>query len=333
MTAQPTSKPTEKPTGKPTVLVTRKLPDAVEERLSQDYDVRLNPDDALYSPDELIERAQDVDAILPCHTEHFTPEVVGRLPDRVKIVANFSVGVDHCNLDAFRNRGIIVTNTPDVLSDATAEIAILLMLGAARRAGEGERMLRDGSWRDWSPAFMVGSAITGKRLGIIGMGRVGQTVAKRARGFDMKIHYYNRSRLAETNEQGAVYHDSIEGLLPVCDVLSLNCPATPETLNLLSAERIALLPDGAIVINTARGALVDEGALSDALRSGKLAAAGLDVYRTEPGGSREIAALPNTFLLPHIGSANKETRDAMGFRALDNLDAYFGGREPGDRVA
>lgn len=180
---------------------------------------------------------------------------------------------------------------------------------------------------------MVGSAITGKRLGIIGMGRVGQTVAKRARGFDMEIHYYNRNRLAEADEHGALFHESIEDLLPVCDVLSLNCPATPETTNLLSAERLALMPDGAIVVNTARGALVDESALVDALKSGKIAAAGLDVYRTEPGGNREIAALPNTFLLPHIGSANKETRDAMGFRALDNLDAFFTGREPGDRVA
>ena len=251
----------------------------------------------------------------------------------MKIVANFSVGVDHCNLDAFRKRGIIVTNTPDVLSDATAEIAILLMLGAARRASEGERMMRDGSWQDWSPAFMVGNSITGKRLGIIGMGRVGQIVAKRARGFEMDIHYFNRNRLSDVNEQGAVYHDSLESLLPVSDVLSLNCPATPETVNLLSAERIELLPDGAIVVNTARGALVDENAMIDALRSGKLASAGLDVYRTEPGGNQDIAELTNTFLLPHIGSANMETRDAMGFRALDNLDAYFAGRKPIDRVA
>lgn len=318
---------------KPVVFVTRKLPEAVESRLSNDYDARLNPDDSLYSPEELIEKAHGADAILPCHTEHFTAEVVQRLPDSVKIVANFSVGVDHCNLDSFRERGIIVTNTPEVLSDATAETAILLMLGAARRAGEGERMMRDGSWKDWSPAFMVGSAITGKRLGIVGMGRVGQTVAKRARGFDMEVHYCNRNRLAEADEHGAQFHESIEDLLPLCDVLSLNCPATPETTNLLSAERLALLPNGAIVVNTARGALVDEGALATALKSGKVAAAGLDVYRTEPGGSRELSALPNTFLLPHIGSANKETRDAMGFRALDNLDAYFAGRKPGDRVA
>lgn len=321
-------------TDKPCVLVTRKLPDAVEARLSADYDVRLNPDDALYSADELIERAQGADAILPCHTEHFTPAVVQRLPGSVRIVANFSVGVDHCNLEAFKARDIVVTNTPDVLSDATAEIAILLMLGAARRAGEGERMMRDGTWKDWSPAFMVGTSVTGKRLGIIGMGRVGQTVAKRARaGFDMEIHYHNRSRLPAETENGAIFHDSIETLLPNCDILSLHCPATPDTTGLLNADRLALLPGSAIVVNTARGAIVDEPALVDALCSGKLAAAGLDVYCTEPGGSREIAALPNTFLLPHVGSANKETRDAMGFRALDNLDAYFAGREPGDRVA
>jgi len=318
---------------KPRILVTRKLPDAVETRLAQDYTVHLNPDDALYSPDELIERSQGVDAILPCHTEHFTADVVRRLPESVKIVANFSVGVDHCDLEAFSERGIVVTNTPDVLSDATAEIAILLMLGAARRAGEGERMMRDGSWTDWSPAFMVGTAITGKRIGIIGMGRVGQTVAKRARGFDMTVHYFNRKRLPGSEEQGAIFHNSIDSLLPVCDVLSLNCPATPETANLLSAERLEQLPNGAIIVNTARGALIDESALKDALKSGKIAAAGLDVYKTEPGGSRELTALPNTFLLPHIGSANKETRDGMGFRAIDNLDAFFSGNEPGDRVA
>lgn len=321
-------------TEKPRILVTRKLPDAVEARLAENYEVQLNPSDTLYSPEELIERAQGVDGILPCHTEHFTPEVVERLPDSVKIVANFSVGVDHCNLDAFKARGIIVTNTPDVLSDATAEIAILLMLGAARRAGEGERMMREGTWKDWSPAFMVGHSVTGKRLGIIGMGRVGQTVARRARaGFDMEIHYHNRTQLSGEAENGATFHDSLESLLPNCDFLSLHCPATSDTTGLLNDDRIALLPNGAIVVNTARGAVVDEDALVAALKSGKLAAAGLDVYRTEPGGSREIASLPNTFLLPHVGSANKETRDAMGFRAIANLEAYFDGMEPGDRVA
>jgi len=320
-------------TSKHTVLVTRKLPKAVEDRLKRDYDARLNPDDIMYTTDDLIKLSGGADAILTCNTEHFTGDVVLRLPDSVKIVANYSVGVDHCDLESFRKRGIIVTNTPDVLSDATAEIAILLMLGAARRASEGERMMREGSWSKWSSEFMVGNAVTSKRLGIIGMGRVGQIVAKRARGFEMEIHYCNRSRLPEVNETGAIYHDSIESLLPVIDILSLNCPATPETINLLTAERIAMLPDGAIVVNTARGALIDEKALVDALNSGKLASAGLDVYRNEPGGSTTISKLPNTFLLPHIGSATIETRNAMGFRALDNLDTFFSNRAPRDRVA
>ncbi len=318
---------------KPTVFVTRKLPDAVHDRLNRDYVADLNPDDKLYGADEILERARYADAILPCHTEHFTEDLVAALPDCVRIVANFSVGVDHCDLEAFRARGIVVTNTPDVLSDATAETAMLLMLGAARRAGEGERMMRDGSWKDWSPAFMVGTAITGKTLGIIGMGRVGQTLAQRARGFDMNILYYNRSRLSPELEQGARYCATLDELLPACDVLSLNCPATPETRGFFDAARMKQLPAGAIVINTARGALIDEPALIEALKSGHIAAAGLDVYVTEPGGNTDIAALPNTFLLPHIGSANRETRDAMGFRALDNMDAYFSGAPPGDRVA
>ncbi|MBT3557680.1 MAG: D-glycerate dehydrogenase [Rhodospirillales bacterium] len=318
---------------KPSVFVTRKLPDAVLARLEKGYTVDLNLDDRLYSSDEIVERAQNADAILPCHTEHFTAELVARLPECVKIVANFSVGVDHCDLNALAAKGIVVTNTPDVLSDATAETAMLVMLGAARRASEGERMMRDGSWKSWSPAFMVGTAITGKTLGIIGMGRVGQTLARCARGFEMDIIYYNRTRLSPDLEQGAVYYDNLDDVLPKCDVLSLNCPVTDETRGFFNEERINQLSPGTIFVNTARGALVDEAALVAALKSGHIAAAGLDVYINEPGGNLDLAALPNTFLLPHIGSANKETRDAMGFRALDNLDAYFAGNPPGDRVA
>ena len=319
--------------GKPVVLVGRRLPEAVEARLRRDYEPRLNEEDRLYPPDELIRLAEGADAILPCHTERFPADMVARLPESVRIIANFSVGVDHVDLAAAKARGITVTNTPDVLSDATAEIAMLLMLGAARRASEGERLIRAGQWRSWSPAFMVGTQVTGKRLGIVGMGRVGRIVAKRARGFDMQIHYVNRRRLPPEAEQGAVWHARIEELLPHCDFLSLNCPATPETRGLLSRERIALLPDGAIVVNTARGAIVDDDALIEALRSGKLAAAGLDVFNGEPDLDSRYRDLPNTFLLPHIGSATRETRDAMGFRALDNLDAFFAGREPRDRVA
>ena len=318
---------------RPLVLVGRKLPQAVEARLQRDYEVRLNADDRLYDSDQLVALAEGADAILPCHTEHLSAAVIGRLPDSLRIIANMSVGVDHVDLAAAKDRGIVVTNTPDVLSDATAEVAILLLLGAARRASEGERLVRAGQWRDWSPAFMVGTQVTGKRLGVVGMGRVGQVVARRARGLDMEIHYHNRRRLAPEQEAGAIFHESLESLLPQVDFLSLNCPATPETQGLLDARRIALLPDGAIVVNTARGAIVDDEALIAALKSGKLAAAGLDVFNNEPQLNPGYLELANTFLLPHIGSATRETRDAMGFRACDNLDAFFAGREPGDRVA
>ena len=200
---------------KPVVLVTRKLPEAVEARLARDYDPRLNPTDRLYASEALIEAARGADAILPCHTEHLSADVIVRLPAEVRIIANFSVGYDHVDTEAAKARGIVVTNTPDVLSDATAEIALLLILGAARRASEGERLVRSAGWRDWSPAFMVGRQVTGKRLGIIGMGRVGQVVARRARGFDMEIHYHNRERLEPDAEAGARHHDSIDELLPM----------------------------------------------------------------------------------------------------------------------
>jgi len=319
---------------KPVILVTRKLPEAVEARLTRDYAPILNPTDKLYSAEELVTLSGEADAILPCHTEKMTAELIAKLPANIKVIANFSVGVDHCDLDAARDKGIIVTNTPDVLSDATAEIAILLMLGAARRASEGDRMVRASQWRDWSPSFMVGAQVTGKRFGVIGMGRVGQVTARRARCFDMDIHYYNRSRLSDEQEAGATYYETVEALLPNCDVLSIHCPATPQTNGLLNSERIALLPDGAIVINTARGGVVDDQALINALKSGKIRAAGLDVFNGEPEDIHpDYRALDNIFLLPHIGSATEDTRDAMGFRALDNLDAFFAGKEPGDRVA
>ncbi|NDP38404.1 MAG: D-glycerate dehydrogenase [Rhodoferax sp.] len=319
---------------KPVILVTRKLPDAVEQRLLRDYDARLNPGDDLYSADELVKRAEGADAILPCHTEKFTAEVIARLPKSVRAIANFSVGYDHVDTKAAKEHGLIVTNTPEVLSDATAELTMMLMLGAARRASEGERLVRTREWKDWSPSFMVGTQVTGKRLGIIGFGRVGQVVAKRARGFDMEIHYNDLQRLPSEIEAGAIYHKTPEELLPHCDFLALHCVAIPETFRLLNAARIALLPDGAIVVNASRGAVIDDDALIAALKSGKLTAAGLDVYNNEPTnihpGYRE---LPNVFLMPHIGSATKETRIAMGFRALDNLDAIFAGKEPLDRVA
>jgi lactate dehydrogenase-like 2-hydroxyacid dehydrogenase len=208
---------------------------------------------------------------------------------------------------------------------------MMLMIGAARRAGEGEKLVRERKWKDWSPAFMVGTQVTGKRLGILGMGRVGRVVARRARGFDMQIHYHDLRPL-ESSDEG-VYHATLDDMLPHCDFLSLHCNVTADTRGVMNARRFALLPEGAILVNAARGALVDDDALIVALTSGRLRAAGIDAYNNEPNVDPRLTALPNTFLMPHIGSATRETRDAMGFRALDNLDAFFAGREPGDRVA
>jgi lactate dehydrogenase-like 2-hydroxyacid dehydrogenase len=315
---------------KPRLWITRRLSDATLARAARDYDVVVNEADTPGTAADLIAASADFDAVIPCHSEHFSAEVVAQFAPRLRIVANHSVGVDHCNLPALKERGIVVTNTPDVLSDATAEIAMLLMLGAARHAVAGDRIVRTGAWDFWSPSFMVGKQTTGARLGIIGMGRVGQAFARKARGFDMDIHYYNRRPVADALSQGATYHDTVESLLGVADFLSLHCPATPETKGLLNADRLALLPKGAVVVNTARGALVDEDALLAALQSGHVAAAGLDCFVVEPGGNPAFAAHDNIFMLPHIGSATTKTRDAMGFRALDNLDAFFAGRSPKD---
>lgn len=319
-------------TQKPRIWISRKLSANTEARAARDYDVILNEADKVSSAEDIIRMSAEVDAILPCHSEIFNAETVSQLDPRLKVIANHSVGVDHCDLVALKAKGICVTNTPDVLSDATAEIAMLLLLGAARRAPEGDAMVRASEWDSWSPSFMVGTQVSGKRLGIIGMGRVGQVMARRGRGFDMTVHYHNRSRLSPELEQGAIYHDSIESLLAVSDFLSLHCPATPESTGIIDAKAIALLPDGAIIVNTARGALIDEAALLDAIKSGKLAGAGLDCFNTEPGGNPVFSAHSNIMMLPHIGSATAETRDAMGFRALDNLDAFFAGKEPLDRL-
>ena len=317
---------------KPVIWLPRRLSDATLERARRDYEVIVNEADTPGTAEDIIAMSAKVDAMIPCHSEHFTADVVARLDPRLKIVANHSVGVDHCDLDALKSRGIVVTNTPDVLSDATAEIAMLLMLGAARHAVLGDRLVRQRQWNSWSPSFMVGKQVTGARLGIVGMGRVGRAFAEKARGFGMEIHYHNRSRLAPEVEQGAVFHEDVDSLLEAADFLSLHCPATPDTVDLLNRDRIAKLPQGAIVVNTARGALVDEDALLAGIESGQIAAAGLDCFKVEPGGNPAFAAHENIFMLPHIGSATRATRDAMGFRALDNLDAFFAGNVPGDRL-
>jgi lactate dehydrogenase-like 2-hydroxyacid dehydrogenase len=318
---------------KPVVFVTRKLPEAVHDRLKRDYEPRLNLEDGLYSGEEVVRLSEGADALLPCPTDKLTAQVIERLAASIKIIATFSVGYEHIDTAAAKARGIVVTNTPDVLTDATADITLLLLLGAARRAYEGERMVREATWSSWAPTGMLGTHMTGKRLGIFGMGRIGRAVARRASGFEMEIHYSNRRRLPADQEEGAIFHETAEGMLPHCDFLSINCPASAETYHWLNAERIRLLPKGAIVVNTARGTIVDDEALIGALKSGHLAAAGLDVFENEPSINPNYRPLPNTFLLPHLGSATTDTRNGMGFRALDNLDAYFADKTPPDRVA
>jgi glyoxylate reductase len=316
----------------PQVYVTRNVPEAVAARLHRDYHARVNTSDAVLSADEIVAGAEGADALVVTPPDKVTADVIDRLPDRLKVIGCFSVGTNHVDLEAAKRRGIVVTNTPGVLTEATADIALLLILGAARRAHEGTALLRARQWQGWTPTQLMGIELGGKRLGILGMGRIGQAVARRARGFGMAIHYHNRRRLSPEEEQGATYHDDPETLLPKADVLSLHFPATPETQGFLNAERIARLPHNAIVVNTARGDVVDDEALIDALKRGRLFAAGLDVFAGEPNLHPGYYELDNAFLLPHLGSATVETRNAMGFMVLDNLDAVFAGTAPPNRV-
>src|SRR5262245_25292341 len=311
---------------RPVLLVTRRLPEAVLARARRDYDARINESDQPYSAAELAERARGCDAILCSPGDPLRAGTIAALPDSVRAISTFSVGYDHLDVAAARARGIAAFHTPGVLTDATAEIALLLMLGAARRAHEGQRLLREGRWLAWTPTLLLGRGLVGARLGIFGMGRIGQAVAARARGFGMQIHYASRRRLARELENGAVFHADADALLRSSDFLSLHCPASAETQHWLDARRIALLPRGSIVINTARGNVVDDSALIAALRSGRLAAAGLDVYENEPRLDPRYLELDNAFLLPHLGSATVGARDGMGNLALENLDAFFAGR-------
>lgn len=311
---------------KPRILVTRRMPEPVTRRAEALFQAALNPEDSLYGTAGVLERAAGHDGILLCPTERMPAEAIAALPPEVRIIATYSVGHEHVDVAAAAARGITVTNTPDVLTDATAEIALLLMLAAARRATEGSDMVRQDRWRGWSLEMLLGVQLTGKRLGIVGMGRIGRATAARARAFGMQIHYHNRQPLPDDLAEGAIFHERLEDLLPVSDFLSLNAPATPQTRHLLNAERIALLPERAVVVNTARGDLVDDEALIAALREGRVFAAGLDVFAGEPNIHPGYRELPNVFLLPHLGSATVETRIAMGMTALDNLEAFFAGR-------
>jgi lactate dehydrogenase-like 2-hydroxyacid dehydrogenase len=317
---------------KPKLIVSRKLPEAVEQRLKANYDVRLNADDTIFTCDELLERAQGADGLLVSPTEKCNHDMIAGLPETIKIMATFSVGYDHIDIEAATAARLTVTNTPDVLTDATADIALLLILGAARGAYWGDKMVRTDTWGAWAPTGPLGIEVTGKRLGIFGMGRIGQAVADRARAFNMEIHYSKRSQLPAELEKGAIYHETVESLLEQSQFLSVNCASTAQTFKLLNQKNIALLPDGAVVVNTARGEIIDDEALIEALKTGKLAAAGLDVFTGEPNIDPRYRALDNVFLLPHLGSATLETREAMGMRAVDNLDAFFNNQTPGDLV-
>ena len=313
---------------KPVLVVTRRLPPAVEARASRDYDARLNAVDAPLLGEALLARADGAAALLCCPADRLDAATIAALPGSVRVIGTFSAGYDHIDLPAARARGIPVVNTPDVLSVATAECAMLLILAAARRAGEGERLVRSGGWTGWAPTQLLGAQVSGRRLGILGMGRIGRELARMAGAFGMAVHYRNRTRLPPEQEAGAAFHASDKSFLAASDVLSLHAPGGGNTHHWLNRERIALLPPGAIIANAARGTLVDDAALIAALHTGHVAAAGLDVYEGEPRLHPGYLALENVVLLPHLGSATREVRDAMGMAALDGIDAVLAGRAP-----
>jgi lactate dehydrogenase-like 2-hydroxyacid dehydrogenase len=315
---------------KNTLVVTRRLPQEVESRITRDYVARFNAEDRLYSSDELIDISAGADALLITQQDVMDAGVLSHLPSSVRVIATLSAGFDHINLAAAAARKIEVTNTPDVVTDATADIAILLLLAASRRASEGEQLVRSGNWRDPKPTELLGWQLSSKVLGIYGMGRIGFAVAERARAFRMSIHYTNLHRLSPELERGAVFHADARDLLANSPFLTLHAPGTKETAHFLNAKTIELLPQGAVVVNAARGSLVDDDALIQALRSGRIAAAGLDVYNGEPNINPGYRTLPNVFLLPHLGTATIETRIRIGMRALDNLDAALACKTPED---
>ncbi len=320
---------------RPRVILTARWPEPVEAQLMRRYDVTLNLDDHPFTVEELKQAMRAYDAVCPTVVDPVTAEVIQVKPSRCRILANFGVGVNHIDLEAAKSREITVTNTPGVLTDCTADLAMTLLLMTARRAGEGERLLRRGSWRGWRPTQLLGTRVSGKTLGIIGMGRIGLAMARRAaHGFGMKIRYYHPRPVDPTLLEGmaAVACESIDALLPRCDFVSLHCPGGEKNRHLIDARRIGLMPAHSYLINTARGDVVDTKALIRALKEGTIRGAGLDVYENEPRLDPELTRLENVVLLPHLGSATAETREAMGWRVLKNLDAFFGGQAPPDRV-
>jgi len=329
MSASPPTAP------RPIVVVTRRLPAAVERHATELFDARLNPTDTPLTPDQLADAMRSADALLPTVSDPIPAAILGVTPRRAKIIANFGVGYNNIDVATARSLGIVVTNTPDVLTDETADLAITLLLMAARRTGEGERHVRAGQWTGWRPTHMLGTRVSGKTLGILGLGRIGRAVAKRASsGFGMRVIYYDPPvPLGEARACGASPRESVEEVLRESDFVSLHMPASPENRHLINAERLAVMPRHAILINTARGDVIDEVALAAALARGTIGGAGLDVYEREPKVDPALLKLENVVLLPHLGSATTETRVAMGERALANLEAYFAGIPPRDRVA
>ncbi len=319
---------------KPAVLVTRKLPQAIETRLMELFDTRLNPTDEPMSAEALIAASAETDVLVPTVTDRLTAEVVDALPERLRLIANFGVGVDHIDLAAAAARGILVTNTPGVLTEDTADLTMALMLSAPRRMVEGDRLARSGEWDGWTPTFMMGERVSGKRLGIVGMGRIGTAVARRARGFSMSIHYHNRRRVHRDVEAEleATWWEDLDQMLAHMDFISINCPHTGETRHLLSEARLRSLQPHAFVVNTSRGEIIDEAALARCLAEGALGGAGLDVYEREPEIEAGLRRLDNVVLAPHLGSATREGRIAMGERVLINIRTHADGYTPPDRV-
>ena len=324
---------------KPKVYVTRKLPDAVETRMRELFDAELNIDDRPRTKDELIQAVRDVDVLVPTVTDRIDAEIIEEAGPQMKLIASFSNGTDHIDVEAAARRGITVTNTPNVLTEDTADMTMALILAVPRRLAEGARVLTDnpGDWAGWSPTWMLGRRIHGKRIGIVGMGRIGTAVARRAKAFGLSIHYHNRKRVnpATEDELEATYWDSLDQMLARVDIVSVNCPSTPATFHLLSARRLALLQPTAYLVNTARGDVIDEAALIKCLREGKLAGAGLDVFENEPMVNPKLVKLANegkVVLLPHMSSATIEGRAEMGDKVIINIRAFMDGHRPPNRV-
>ena len=313
------------------IFVTRKLLKENEDKLKKLFDANLNKDDKIYTAEEIIEGSKNFDGILSSVTDPINANTISNLSTSIKIIANGAVGFGNIDFQKAREKGIAVTNTPDVLTDATADIQILLLLGASRKAYEGRIAAETQNWK-WSWNFLLGKQMSNKRLGILGMGRIGRAVARRAKGFGMEIHYHNRSKLSPDLENGAIYHKDLKSLFEQSEFLSINCPATPKTIKIINRETLSYLKDNTVVGNAARGDVVDDDAMVDAIKSGKVFAYGLDVYNGEPQIHPEYLKLKNIFLLPHLGSATKRTRWDMAYRATQNLEDFFQGKKPQDLI-